>query len=288
MVWFSTSCSFVKGCGHRLYMVNSESSNERYQVWLGSETQLPSCQCMDYRKNKLPCKHICAIVSLPDVGWQSLGASFNNHPLFKLDEAVVAKPANAQSSTLQTTDNIHHDDVLDNHCDVHDNNDYVLDNDDDNTFDDYKGANREQMRAPPTNVPVGVKKRKQNKNNRAKIIATLKALHDELYILNDKQVLAKLGDMINEALLYARVNHPAKNHLPLKDKTLSPRKGKKRKANNLPPSSSDRSSLCLRGKKIKKKRYGIGADKQEKASNLTILPNGSIKRTERKLKNHAP
>ena len=92
MVWFSTSCSFVKGCGHRLYMVNSESSNERYQVWLGSETQLPSCQCMDYRKNKLPCKHICAIVSLPDVGWQSLGASFNNHPLFKLDEAVVAKP----------------------------------------------------------------------------------------------------------------------------------------------------------------------------------------------------
>ena len=98
----------------------------------------------------------------------------------------------------------------DNHCDVHDNNDYVLDNDDDdfdddfdddNTFHDRKGANREQMRAPPTNIPVGLKKRKQNKNNRAKIIATLKALHDELYIVNDKQVLAKLGDMINEALL---------------------------------------------------------------------------------------
>ena len=243
---------------------------------------------MDYRKNKLPCKHICAVVSLPDVGWQSLGASFNNHLLLKLDETVVAKPINAQSSTFQTTDNIHHDDVLDNHCDVHDNNDYVLDNDDDfdddNTFHDRKGANREQMRAPPTNVPVGLNKRKQNKNNRAKIIATLKALHDELYIVNDKQVLAKLGDMINEALLYARVNHPAENHLPLKDKTLSPRKGKKRKANNLPPSSSDRSSLCLRGKKVKKKRYGIGADKREKASNLTILSNGSIKRTEKETK----
>ena len=99
---------------------------------------------MDYRKNKLPCKHICAVVSLPDVGWQSLGASFNNHLLLKLDETVVAKPINAQSSTFQTTDNIHHDDVLDNHCDVHDNNDYVLDNDDDfdddNTFHDRKGA----------------------------------------------------------------------------------------------------------------------------------------------------
>ena len=75
--------SFVKGCGHRLYMVNSESSNQRYQVWLGSDTQLPSCQCIDYRKNRLPCKHICAVVSLPDVGWQSLRGSFNNHPLFK-------------------------------------------------------------------------------------------------------------------------------------------------------------------------------------------------------------
>ena len=270
-------------------MVNSESSNERYQVWLGSETQLPSCQCMDYRKSRLPCKHICAVVSLPDVGWQSLGASFNNHPLFKLDDAVVAKPVNAQSSTFQTTDNIHYDDVLDNHCDVHDNNDNVFDNDDDgfdndNTFYDRKRANRERLPAPSTNVPVDLKKRKGNKNNRAKIIATLKALHDELYIVTDKQVLAKLGDMINEALLYARVNHPAENDLPLKDKTLSPRKGKKRKANNLQQSSSDRSSLSLRAKKIKKKRYGIGADKREKASNLTILSNGSIKRTEKESK----
>lgn len=83
--------SYVRNCGHKLFMVNSETSDERYQVWLGSDSQLPSCQCMDYKMNRLPCKHICAVISLPDVGWQSLGASFNNYPLFKLHSAVVTQ-----------------------------------------------------------------------------------------------------------------------------------------------------------------------------------------------------
>ena len=94
-------------------------------------------------------------------------------------------------------------------------------------------------------------------------------------------MLAKLNEMINEALLFARVNHPAENDLPLKNKTPSPRKEKKRKANNLTQSSSYRSSLSLLAKRIKKNRYGVGADNQEKASNLTILSNGSIRHNEK-------
>lgn len=93
--------SYVQNCGHKLFMVNSETSDTRYQVCLGSDIQLPSCQCVDYRINMLPCKHICAVVNLPDVGWQSLGASFNNYPLLKLDSTVVTYTSSAQSSTIQ-------------------------------------------------------------------------------------------------------------------------------------------------------------------------------------------
>ena len=193
----------------------------------------------------------------------------------------MTKSVNAQSSTSQTADDTHHDDLLDDHDGASDNNDDVLDNDDgfddDNTFHDCRESKRE--RSPPPAINVDLKKRKRN--NRAETIPAIKALHDELYIVKDNQVLAKLREMINEALLYARVNHPAENDLPLKDKTVSPRKEKKREANNLTQSSSDRSSLSLRAKKIKKKRYGVGADNQEKASNITILSNGSIRHNEK-------
>ena len=68
------------------------SLKQFYQVWLGSDDQLPTCQCIDYTKNKLPCKHICAVVQQPGVGWESLGSRFDNQPLFSLDEEVTLPP----------------------------------------------------------------------------------------------------------------------------------------------------------------------------------------------------
>ena len=62
-----------------------------YQVWLGSDTQLPTCQCIDYTTNKLPCKHVCAVVQQPGVGWDFLDSRFNSHPLFILDKDVTGQ-----------------------------------------------------------------------------------------------------------------------------------------------------------------------------------------------------
>ena len=75
----------------RLFNVKGSSSQETYQVWLGSESHLPSCQCLDYKMKKLPCKHICAVVQQPGIGWESLGSKFGDHPLFTLDP-VVTRP----------------------------------------------------------------------------------------------------------------------------------------------------------------------------------------------------
>ena len=72
-----------------------------YQVWLGSEHQPPFCQCIDYRTKRLPCKHICAIVRQPGVGWESLGSRFANHPLLTLDQEVTqAAPILVDNSEL--------------------------------------------------------------------------------------------------------------------------------------------------------------------------------------------
>ena len=105
--------SYIRRSGSGLFMVKSSTSDEQYQVWLGSEKQLPSCQCFDYKRNKLPCKHICAVVNLPDVGWESVGTCFRNYPLFKLDPAVVPSVSfskdNPESNALPSKDNLVHE-----------------------------------------------------------------------------------------------------------------------------------------------------------------------------------
>ena len=93
--------------------------------------------------------------------------------------------------------------------------------------------------------------------------------------MQNTEVLAKLESMMQEARIYARANHPNENNIPLKDKTLSPKRAKKRNANHL---SDKKTSLPLHGKRRKKKRFGVGAENREKAANLTITSNGSIKK----------
>ena len=63
-------------------LLNLKGGNEKYQVWLGSEEHLPLRQCKDYKVLKLPYKHICAVVGLLGVGWDSLGSTLKEHPLF--------------------------------------------------------------------------------------------------------------------------------------------------------------------------------------------------------------
>ena len=70
---------------------------------------------------------------------------------------------------------------------------------------------------------------------RNKCVSTVKEfeLHDEVCMITDRDVLASINDIMKKALTYARPNHPAENKLPLKDKSLSPKK-KKCKAKKIP------------------------------------------------------
>ena len=245
--------SYIQRCGSSLFTVKSSTTDEQYQVWLGSETQLPSCQCFDFKRNKLPCKHICAVVNLPDVGWESVGASFQTYPLFKLDPVVVPNILPSEEKTENIASSPRDDFVNESSENVP----RVPENDCMNSSSDVK--------INP------LKRRRQGtlSNGRNKCISTVKALHDELYMITDRDVLATIKDMVTKALSYARQNRPVENKLPLKDKTLSPRK-KKSKVQNYPYKRPKNNLLLRAENKRKKKRFGVAADIREKSSKISI------------------
>ena len=191
-----------------------------YQVWLGSEHQLPSCQCIDYRTKKLPCKHICAVVRQPGVGWESLGSRFANQPLFTLDQEVTqAAPTLVDDSELPCNA-----EKCTSSCDPTSTS----------MASSSTPLNRSLSKEenPPGNnesfaVPVNFPSRKRP-NIRKQCIQAVKTLHDELYIATDDEVLTKTLKMITDIIEYTRKHHPSENGITLKDKSLSPKKIKKK------------------------------------------------------------
>ena len=89
---------------------SSTSPKMRYLVKFGSETTYPWCPCVDWRRNRLPCKHFSAIfLPLPQRGWDQLSPLYKENPLFSLDEMCIlpASPKeipSKESSQLETED----------------------------------------------------------------------------------------------------------------------------------------------------------------------------------------
>ena len=117
--------------------------------------------------------------------------------------------------------------------------------------------------------------RKINRS-RQKCISALKSLHDNLYLLKNQDVLDKIYDNISDALQYAKEHRPTENDLPLKDKSLSPKKAR--------PSAAKAKikkyhQLRLRLNKKRKfqycKRVGIAAENRR--AKVVIAPNNDSK-----------
>ena len=184
------------------------SGEQLYQVWLGSDTQLPTCQCIDYRNKKLPCKHICAVVRQPHTGWKSLGSRFDTHPLFTLDQVVINSTNLSDSvdypnqATLLTSNK---------------------------KLDEHETLNKSSVEASPSpkGKPVTVSLPSRKKSNiRRQCIQEVKSLLDELYVITNKDVLQETLHKVRDVLRYTRKHHPKENGISLKDKSLSPKKTK--------------------------------------------------------------
>eukprot|EP00112_Aurelia_sp_Birch-Aquarium-sp1_P023961 Seg7346.1 transcript_id=Seg7346.1/GoldUCD/mRNA.D3Y31 product="hypothetical protein" protein_id=Seg7346.1/GoldUCD/D3Y31 len=247
------------------YAVKSDVGQLEYQVWLGSAEYLPSCQCLDYRKTRMPCKHICAVVNLPGVGWEALGSSFSTHPFFILDPVVVNPPENTTDDDSSHQINVQT--MADEQSDGQ-SSDIVV--------EEVKVSTQKAL---PT--------RKMNRS-RQKCIRALKSLHDNLYLLKNQDILNKIYDNISDALQIAKEHRPTENDLPLKDKSLSPKKARRSAAK---AKITKYTQLKLRVNNKRKyqycKRVGIAAE--NKRAKVVIAPNKdkkAIKGLSRKRKLH--
>lgn len=118
---------FVKHCLHRMppfvevdeacikvvsdgvYTVSSRDSDRTYEVRLHSvaDPDSPSCQCEDWRKHPMPCKHMLAVVThAPNCTWENLPLKYRSFPLFCLDPDILQQSSNTgiESCTSVTPD----------------------------------------------------------------------------------------------------------------------------------------------------------------------------------------
>lgn len=77
------------------------SRNHVYKVkFMQDENVSPECECNEWRKTLLPCKHMIAIFESQngyEYGWNQLPVSYTSSPYFNLDYDVInEKPSSAE------------------------------------------------------------------------------------------------------------------------------------------------------------------------------------------------
>ena len=99
---------------NREFIVKSQTSERKYTVTFGNETDVPpSCQCVNWKKVLLPCKHMLAVFEHhKDFGWDSLPVAYTSSPYFNLDYDVINSIPSAVSASEEEYYNIVEDEVI--------------------------------------------------------------------------------------------------------------------------------------------------------------------------------
>ena len=89
-----------------VFNVKRGGGKQSYEVRYGDDKNLPHCQCPDWRRYRLPCKHLCACMkAFPEQwGWEQLGSKYTSNPLFCLDDQVISGPSDTQLIEATTSD----------------------------------------------------------------------------------------------------------------------------------------------------------------------------------------
>ena len=71
---------------------SQRESTKFYRVKFGTDTDpavLPSCECYDWERNRLPCKHFFAVFThVPTWSFEKLPGTYRNSPFLTVDELV--------------------------------------------------------------------------------------------------------------------------------------------------------------------------------------------------------
>ena len=70
-----------------MYHVNSaHNAGHKYSVILVNEQNMPSCDCLDFSKTCMPCKHIFAVLAFTEKTWHDLPSPYINNPYMILED----------------------------------------------------------------------------------------------------------------------------------------------------------------------------------------------------------
>ena len=75
--------------GMNHFSVCKERDSKYYIVNLGTDSVLPSCECFDWKRFMLPCKHMLAVFGCRDVSWESLSSLYRNSPYLSLETYLI-------------------------------------------------------------------------------------------------------------------------------------------------------------------------------------------------------
>ena len=254
-----------------------QDSKERniYKVFLGSDDQFPTCECVDFKQHCLPCKHIFAIFKVvPGYSWNSLPACFSNSPLFSLDESVFSTD---QKQNLVY--NVCASPVCQNGMEVNDQmNDYevsLLEVTEGTTDPDHELPSPKEFQISlPTSTAVQGEQ-KAIDPLAISLRSKLQLLQDFSYLCKDKASLATVNNCVESAVHAANSLLKREGGLVLQPTPEKRRKVSKETTDKLRclPSRKRKKRLSLFDRY--KKRVGKFADSVKAGSQITIQPEGT-------------
>ena len=100
----------IKDMKQGVFEVESQEPNMKghwYAVSFGDENAMPNCECADWQKNRLPCKHFLLIFNHIE-GWdfEKLPTHYNESPFLSLDHEVVFLKQPVQIEHNESSDSI--------------------------------------------------------------------------------------------------------------------------------------------------------------------------------------
>ena len=205
----------------------------------GPEKSFPNCQCIDWKRTMLPCKHMVAIFQSDlQVSWDSLPASYRSSPFLSLDLSVIhgeGKEEKEEEEEDQT--------LIQNYAAQQ--------------FDEDESQSKLK-----SSLQIPIKKfLKANKASSCReILSQIKSL---TYLLCDEDILSSLVKTLKSTLLEFQEHAPKEEGLTLEAKKTCKRKLSSLTINeNLPKPKTKKSELSG--------RVGVSTEKRRMAKDIQV------------------
>ncbi|XP_072315590.1 uncharacterized protein [Eucyclogobius newberryi] len=195
----------------RRYQATSEDGECHYSLWLGSDSRPPYCSCFDWKRHRLPCKHMCAVLRTPNAGWDQLGKCYRDNPIFQLDAAVIDGTWNPTPSdqTPTQTQTIPTDELEESETD------------DAETTCDADDADGDAD-PPEDDLPPSCKRKSPPDGARERCVVLLKSLLEQMDAVEDESVLLQYQRQLEDMQADLRSKTPPSDRLPEKAKIPKP------------------------------------------------------------------